>query len=152
MSMVNMNKLFKKQRNETIAIVLMVLYIVSNAGVPKVLAEMIDTILGRVIVVAFAISLLYVHSVLGVVALVFAYELIKRSEQSTGTYQIRHFVPSESKKNKHLTAMNQYPITLEEEMVHKLVPLVVSPAHDMSTAHIDFKPVMNGLHGAASLL
>jgi hypothetical protein len=146
----NIYRVLKRERNEYVAIVLMVLYIVSNAGVPEFLGSMIDTMVGRVVVFLFAASLLYVHKVLGVVALVFAYELIKRSERSTGTYQLRHHVPSEAKKNKHLNAMNQFPITLEEEMVQKLVPLVSSSAHD--TANADYKPVMNGLHGAASLL
>jgi hypothetical protein len=146
----NIYKVLKRERNEYTAIALMVLYIVSNMGVPQMLASLIDTMVGRVIVVAFAVSLLYVHKVLGVVALVFAYELIKRSEQTTGSYQVRHFVPSETKKNQHLTAMNQFPVTLEEEMIQKLVPMVSSSSID--TAQADYKPVMNGLHGAASLL
>ena len=93
------------------------------------------------------IGMFFVHNVLGVVALLFAYELIRRSEQATGTYQMRHFLPSEYVKGKHFDAMNQFPVTLEEEMVQKMVPLVDNSV----PVYTNFKPVMDKLHHAAKL-
>ena len=142
-----LNRLFKKERNEYLAIALMLAFMVTDAKVPKVLANLVDTLVGRVVVIAAAVSLLFVHHALGVVALVFAYELIRRSEQSTGTYQMRHYLPGLEKTTTHLTAMNQFPVTLEEQMVSKMVPVV----NDGPLTTSKFKPVMDNLHQAAKL-
>jgi hypothetical protein len=139
-------RVLKKESNEYIAIVLMILFILSNAKVPNVLGNLIDTLMGRVMVIGLALSLLFVHTGLGVVSLIFAYELIRRSEKSTGTYQMRHYLPSFEKRDSHLSAMNQFPVTLEEELVYKMVPLVSGPPSSSK-----FKPVMSNLHQAAKL-
>lgn len=140
------NKIFKKERNEYVAIALMVAFIVTDTKVPKVLGNLVDTLVGRVVVIGLAVSLLFVHHALGVIALIFAYELIRRSESSTGTYQLRHYLPGLEKKNSHLSAMNQFPVTLEEQMVNKMVPVVSGPPSSSK-----FKPVMDNLHQAAKL-
>ena len=141
-----LNRVLKKERNEYVAIALMIAFIVTDTKVPKVLGNMIDTLLGRVVVIGLAASLLFAHHALGVIALVFAYELIRRSESSTGTYQMKHYLPSLEKKNSHLTSMNQFPVTLEEEMVHKMVPIASGQPSSSK-----FKPVMDNLHQAAKL-
>lgn len=140
-------KLLKKEQNEYVAIFLMVLFIVFNVTVPEPLAVLIDTLPGRIIVMALAASLLYVHNVLGVIAIIFAYILIHRSERKTGTYHMRKFLPSEAKKDKHLSAMNQFPATLEEQMVQDMVPFV----KDGPITSPNYKPVSENLHDAAKL-
>lgn len=137
----------KKETGEYIVILLMLVFIISDYKVPKDLGNFIDTFMGRIVIIFASISLLFVHKVLGVIGLIFAYELIRRSENATGTYQLRHFVPSETVKNGNLTAMQQFPVTLEEEMVNNLVPQV---AHGPSP-NSNYKPVMSNLHGAAKL-
>lgn len=140
-------KLLKKEQNEYVAIFLMVLFIVFNVTVPEPLAVLIDTLPGRIIVMALAASLLYVHNVLGVIAIIFAYILIHRSERKTGTYHMRKFLPSEAKKDRHLSAMNQFPATLEEQMVQDMVPFV----KDGPITSPNYKPVSENLHDAAKL-
>lgn len=140
-------KLLKKEQNEYVAIFLMVLFIVFNVTVPEPLAVLIDTLPGRIVVMALAASLLYVHNVLGVIAIIFAYILIHRSERKTGTYHMRKFLPSEAKKDRHLSAMNQFPATLEEQMVQDMVPFV----KDGPITSPNYKPVSENLHDAAKL-
>lgn len=140
-------KLLKKEQNEYVAIFLMVLFIVFNVTVPEPLAVLIDTLPGRIVVMALAASLLYVHNVLGVIAIIFAYILIHRSERKTGTYHMRKFLPSEAKKDRHLSAMNQFPSTLEEQMVQDMVPFV----KDGPITSPNYKPVSENLHDAAKL-
>jgi hypothetical protein len=140
-------KLLKKERNEYVAIALMSLFVVFNVSVPEPLAGLIDTLPGRVAVMALAASLLYVHRVLGVIAIIFAYILIHRSEKKTGTYQMRKFLPSQAKKDRHLSAMNQFPTTLEEQVVQNMVPLV----KDGPMTSANYKPVSENLHDAAKL-
>lgn len=139
--------ILKKERNEYIAISLMVLFIIFNISVPEDVSEMVDTLPGRVIVMSLAFSLLYVHNVLGAIAIVFAYILIHRSEKKTGTYHMRKFLPSEAKKDKHLNAMNQFPTTLEEQIVENQVPLVKKGP----VISANYKPVSVNLHDAAKL-
>jgi hypothetical protein len=139
-------KTLKKEMKEYAVVGLMGLFIVYNMGVPSFVAELVDSLFGRVIVMVGALSLFFVHHVLGAVALVFAYELINRSEKKTGTYQTRTFLPSEVIKGKHFSAMNQFPATLEEEMVEKLVPI-----SRKNLGEPEFKPVMDKVHDAAKL-
>ena len=140
-------KLLKKERNEYIVIALMTSFILFDVKVPGLVANAVDTLVGRVIVIALAASLLMVHPVLGVVSLIAAYELINRSEKSTGTYQKRQYLPSGANKDKHLTAFNQFPLTLEEELVHKMVPFV----QEGSSMPSSYKPVQDKLHQASQL-
>ncbi len=139
---------FNSHPIEYTIMMLMIVFMVSNLDVPKPIASMIDTLTGRVVVILLALSLLTLHRPLGIVSLVFAYELIQRSEMKTGTYQTRTFLPSETRKGQHFDAMNQFPQTLEEEVVSKMVPLVSGPSIDDAPQH---QPVMGKIYGAAML-
>lgn len=137
----------QKERVEYTLVALLVLFVVLDVPVPKILSNLIDTLVGRVVVMGAAIALLMVHPVLGAVALVAAYLLVHRSEKSTGNYQVRKFVPSEYTKNTHLNAFNQFPVTLEEEMVHKMIPYVNEGPNTPPSYH----PTQDKLHDAAKL-
>ena len=76
-------------------------FIVFNIQPPHELAKLVDNLLGRVVVIIGALSLLFAHPVLGVLGIVAAYELIRRSENTTGTGPLRKYLPTELKK-KHL--------------------------------------------------
>lgn len=142
-----MLRVMKKEKAEYIAIVLMVLFIITDTSLPGPFAQLVDTIPGRVILIALAFALLFVHRAMGVVALIFAYVLINRSEKETGTYQIRKYLPSQAKKDKYLSAINQFPVTLEEEQIQNLVPLV----KEGPVTSANYKPVAGDLHDAAKL-
>ena len=57
------------------------------------------------------------------------------------------FLPSENIKGQHLNAFNQFPVTLEEEVVQQMAPLQAGPSMGPKT----FTPVMNNLHDATFL-
>lgn len=141
-----LGQILKKETNEYIIVSLMVLFIITDMKLPVFLANLIDTLFGRIIVIIAALALFFMHNVLGTIGLIFAYELIKRSEKETGSYQMRHYLPSENVKGKHFDAMNQFPVTLEEQVIAKLVPI--------SKKHLpapEFKPIQNKLHDAAKI-
>ena len=82
----------------------------------------------------------------GVVGLIAAYVLIQRSGDTTGTIATENYLPTEEQKSSHLSAMNQFPVTVEEEVISKMLP---------STNHRDmtqpeFKPVLDDNHDAAA--
>lgn len=140
-------KTLQKERMEYTLVALLVLFIIFDVNVPYFVGTMVDSLLGRVVLVIVAVGLLFRHPVLGAVALVAAYMLVHRAEKRTGNYQVRKFVPSEYTKNTQLNAFNQFPVTLEEEMVHKMVPYV-NEGHAMPPS---YQPTQDKLHDAAKL-
>jgi hypothetical protein len=77
---------------------------------------------------------------LGAVAMIIS---VQRSRVSTGTAAMSLFLPSEIQKTNYFSNINELPVTLEEEMVHKMAPF---------QGHIDedgtYKPVLNDTHDA----
>ena len=140
-------KTLQKERVEYTLVALLVLFIVFDVQVPKIVGNLVDSLAGRVVVLAVAVGLLLAHPVLGAVAIVAGYLLVHRSERRTGTYQTRKFVPSEYTKKTQLNAFNQFPVTLEEEVVHKMIPYVNEGHNTPAT----YQPTQDKLHDAAKL-
>lgn len=138
--------LFKRSNYHHLALLMvLVLYSVLNIPTPSMLANLIDNIYGNIIVILAAFYLFaYSHSIVGVVGLYVAYELIRRSSHSNGVLAIEKYLPSEIKKSGHLTAFNQFPITLEEEVVSKMAPLVETDG----PSNLNYKPHSDDTHDA----
>jgi hypothetical protein len=121
---------------------------VLNIQTPPTLAHLIDNIYGNIAVILCAFYLLAnSNPVVGVIALFAAYELIKRSSYSTGTAAINKYLPTEMKKGVHLSAFNQFPVTLEEEVVKDMAPLISSGGPNS----LHYKPVMDNTHNAMNV-
>ena len=147
--MAKLLSLIKKQSQKQLLLtVVLVLYIITNVSAPAPLATMVDSTMGNIVVVLLALAVLLTeNTVLGVLAVIAAFELIKRSSVRTGSNGIRRFLPSEHKKQEHYSALNQFPVTLEEELVHQMVPMVADPTFTQAS----YKPVMNASHNATDL-
>lgn len=144
------NDLFKKSnQHHLVLLVVFILYIILNIQTPHMVANIIDTIYGNIVVVMLAFILLtHSNPIIGVVGLFAAYELIRRSSITTGSAAISKYLPSEFKKGKHLSAFNQFPITLEEEVVHNMAPLVETSG----PTNIDYSPASEDTHGAMDIM
>ena len=57
------------------------------------------------------------------------------------------FIPTEAKKSGHLSAMNQFPVTVEEQIVSEMIPQEAAPI----LTNPSFKPTQSKLHDAAKL-
>ena len=144
-------------------------YILLNVQTPAILATPIDSIFGKVLVFAVAaVIFMKTNPVVGVLGFVVAYQIIKTASVTSGTYAMRHYLPSEENKMKDMRAFNVVeptsPVaptsistngsgiilagTLEEEMVDKMAPLVIKGNEDST---LDYKPILDGQHGASSL-
>ena len=111
------------KKHELLLTVLIVLYVVLNVPTPDAIAPYIDTPLGNIAVVVIALSLfMHSHAVVGVLGLFAAYVLIRRSGANVSS-AIESYVPSEKRKSEELSAFNQFPVTLEEQMVAIRAPL-----------------------------
>jgi hypothetical protein len=151
--------------------VIFVLYILLNVQTPYVLAGPIDTIFGKVLVMAVAaVIFMKTNPVVGVLGFVVAYQLIKTASIVNGTYAKKHYLPSEANKMKEMQSFNEEYVVpsssttnpnimvaktnndgaLEAEMVAKLAPLVMHGSSSDSET-MGYSPIMDGQHSAALL-
>lgn len=137
------------KKQEIVLVVLMALYLVMGFKIPDAVAGMVDTMVGKVVLL-LSVVYLFMHAspVLAVVATYVAYDLVRRSSLTTGLDALQAYVPTEEKKMSQFTAFNQFPYTLEQEVVAKMAPLVRTGAPLMSAS---YKPVLEDLHDATPL-
>lgn len=143
----NLISVVKKDPKEYVMILLITMFVLSGMGVSNEIATFVDNKVIKVMLYVFALYLVKIHPVLGGVALLGVYELTRRSEMQTGSGYIPRYLPSQDKKDKQLNAMNQFPKTLEEEVVSKMVPFV----NEEPLANPTFKPVLAKNYGASKL-
>ena len=162
----SVDKLVFESPSQLVLAIVFVVYIILNVQTPLILAEPIDTIFGKVAVVLIAaVVFMKTNPVIGVLGFVVAYQLIKTAGIATGTYGMKHYLPSEASKLQEMQNFNQTastggqdivsPIkasvilsgTLEEETVERMAPLVIGG--NASTS--DYKPILDGQHGASPL-
>ena len=117
---------------------LFVFFILFDIPIPKVLAEGINSLFGNIVVLVCALYLfVHVHPVVGILGLYTAYELIHLS--NPGLSPIPNNTTLENRKDFDKLAQNQFPVTLEEEVVKQRVPEVNTSTH---TSGASYKPVL----------
>ena len=82
----------------------------------------------------------------GAIGLIAAYVLVHRSEHTTGSSAKRVYVPTETKKAKHLAAMNDFPVTVEEEVINNMLPVT-----NRVYSSPGYKPVLDSFHDSAEI-
>jgi hypothetical protein len=138
----------KLMNGQSLLFILFVIYIVFNIRTPEPIANIIDSTLGYVVIVGlFALMSVNLNPLVTLVGIFAIYLLFKRSSIATGSLAMTKFLPSENIKSQHLSAFNQFPVTLEEEVVQKMAPLQSGPSMRPKT----FTPVLNDLHDAANV-
>jgi hypothetical protein len=90
----------------------------------------------------------YSKPILGILALLVAYQLIKSASVKTGMAGLEEYYPTESKKWSPFTPTNQFPYTLEQEVVKKMAPIVQSGS---SMSKPSYKPLLDNLYDASPL-
>ena len=144
------SQLFKKEHmGQLILVILFIIYLIMGYSTPQPLASVVDTIPGKIFIFVIVVYL-FMHSnpVLAVLALFVAFDLIRRSSVSTGSDAIARFAPCEEKKSDQFTAFNQFPYTLEQEVVKKMAPIVLSGS---SMTKASYKPVLDNTYDATPL-
>ena len=135
----------KKFVSQNVLTLLFVIYLILGLNTPKPIAQIIDTLVGKIVVILLAIYLfIYTNPILGVIGFFVAYDLIRRSSVATGNFGIDNYLPTEDTKAAKMSSYNQYPYTLEQEMVKKMVPVVNK---DMTTA--SYVPITDDVYDAA---
>ena len=141
-----LKSMISRNPQKLMLVLLLSIFIVFDIQIPETVAQMIDSVLGKIVVIVVALSLLNVHPLVGVLGLVAAYVLIERSATSTGTGPMKKYNPSEKKKVREMTVMNQFPMTVEEEVIQNMLP-VTSP----DIIPPEYKPTQEDLHNASKI-
>ena len=141
--MKNLIKMLPSNPSYLVLSLLMVIFIVMEVTPPSNICMLVDTIVGKAVVIMVALGLFSLDTLMGIVGIVAAYIFIMRCSKKE---EVRTFSPSEMKKSKHLSAMNQFPMTVEEEVIDKMLPRT-NP--DLQSP--DYKPTLNNLHNATKL-
>ena len=139
----------KEHRGQLILTILFIIYLILGFKTPSTIANIIDTTFGK-IVIFIIIIYLFMHSnfILAIVALFVAFDLMRRSSMSTGLGALQKYAPSEVKKMSQFTAFNQFPYTLEQEVVKKMAPIVRSGT---SLTPPSYKPLLDNLYDASPI-
>jgi hypothetical protein len=140
--------LFKKeQMSQLLLIILFIIYLIMGYKTPEPIANIVDTLIGKIIIFIIVIMLfMHANPILAVIALFVAFDLIRRSSESTGIDALKKYLPTEAKKSSQFTAFNQYPYTLEQEVVKKMAPIVQSGS---SLSKASYMPILENLHDAS---
>jgi hypothetical protein len=144
----NFYGLFKKEHTgELILVILFIIYLIMGYKTPEPVAGLVDTLGGKIIIFIIVIYLfMYSNPILAVLSLFVAFDLIRRSSAATGMNALISYAPSEEKKSSQFTAFNQFPYTLEQEVVKKMAPVVQSsyPLNPPS-----YRPLLENLYDAS---
>jgi hypothetical protein len=142
--------LFKKENmSQLVLIILFIIYLIMGYSTPQPIAEMIDTIAGKIVILLVVVYLfMKCNPILAVLFLFVAFDLIRRSSVATGSDALARFAPCEEKKSSQFSAFNQFPYTLEQEVVKKMAPIINTGT---VLTKPTYKPVLDNLHNATPL-
>ena len=140
-------KNFKMTPQEIVLGSLFIVYFVLGYLISETIAEHLDTLIGKVTVFA-VVFLLFVSSnpIVGVLGLLVAIDIIRRSSVATGSDAIAKYLPSEQSKMSEFNAYNQFPYTLEQEMVK-----IRTTRKDDNLPPASFKPMLEDDHNASKV-
>ena len=128
--------------------ILFVIYLVMGYQMPEGVANVVDSTIGKIVVVLVALMLFaYSNPVLGVLALLVAYRLISSSAVRTGMAGLEAYHPTEAKKWSPFTPTNQFPYTLEQEVVKNMT----TQKFNTDYVKAPYRPTLDDTHDASPL-
>lgn len=148
--MESFSSLLKKEHmGELVLVVLFIIYLIMGSKTPEPVAGLVDTLVGKIVIFVTIIYLfMHANPILAVLALFVGFDLIRRSSMVTGIDALQKYAPSEEKKASQFTAFNQFPYTLEQEVVAKMAPVMKSGS---SLSQASYKPLLDNLYDASPL-
>jgi hypothetical protein len=138
----------KKNMPQSILSLLFIVYLVMGYKMPDGIATIIDSTFGKVVIVLVALTLFaYSNPILGVLSLLVAYQLIRTASAKTGLASLEEYYPTEEKKWSPFTPTNQFPYTLEQEVVKNMTTQKFNETY----VKAPYKPILNDTYDAAPL-
>lgn len=138
---------------EMVVLALYVAFLITyKMKIPSLLANLVDSVYGNVLVIlVFGVLYMHFNPMVGIVGLLVAYELIRRSSNIVVAKEVVRETQSEEQKISDMKEMNKdqqvnNPPTLEEETVGKVKDFAVSKANTSSV-----EPLLHDLHNATNI-
>jgi len=129
---------------DAIITILFVIYIIFNIQMPTSICSTLDNVPGNIAISLIALFILYKsHPVVGILALLAAFQFISRCRFSNSPLHNVSKMIQGSKK--YVSPWKDIPITLEEEMVKEMAPLVVNN----EGPNLNYTPISSDQHGAS---
>ena len=136
----------KKNMPQLLLVILFIIYLVIGFKTPESVSMMIDSGLGKIVVALVALLLFaYSNPILGVLGVFVAFHLIRDASIKTGMAGLEEYAPTEKKKWSPFNKNNQFPYTLEEEVVKKMAPQKFNTDYTKAT----FQPLLEDTYDAA---
>lgn len=136
----------KKNILQAILTILFVLYLISDKKLPTPVANLVDTPLGKVVVVLLSLSLFaYANPLLAILGVCVAYFMINSATMQTGTYGLEEYTPTEDKKWSSFEPRKNHSYTLEEEIVKERA----SQRFNTSYVKTPWRPILDDTHNAS---
>lgn len=129
-----------------VLLVMLASYFILGYKVHPSITNIVDTVVGK-IAIFVVICYLFANNkpILGVLFIFVAYHLLSSNSVKTESiFDLDKYVPTEESKWSPFTAENQFPQTLEEDVVRKMT---VSKFND-SYVKAPFKPTLEDNHNA----
>jgi|TARA_Y100000389_G_C17143885_1_gene356297 hypothetical protein len=145
-----MNKLLKsllREKHHSILAVLMALFIILDVKIPFQMANLIDTIVGKTVIIILIFALLTFNKFVGVLAIVAGYMLVMRSMNMTGNKNMRYLDNENTKYHKMQNLNVKHNRSVEEDVIDNMLPRVANE----NVLSSDFKPIQGNLHDAEKL-
>jgi len=138
----------KKNMPQLVLSGLFLVYLIAGLKLPDNVANVLDSTVGKIVIVVVALMLFaYSNPILGVLALLVAYQMIKGASIKTGMAGLEAYYPTEQKKWSPFTPTHQYPYTLEQEVVKNMT----TQKFNASYVKAPFKPVIEDTYDAAPI-
>ena len=136
----------KKNMPQLLLVILFIIYLVIGFKTPESVAMMIDSGVGKIVVALVALLLFaYSNPILGVLGVFVAFHLIRNASIKTGMAGLEEYAPTEKKKWSPFNKNNQFPYTLEEEVVKKMAPQKFNTDYTKAT----YQPLLEDTYDAA---
>lgn len=138
---------------EIILLVLFIIYLIYPVSTPDFLVSYVNSNFGMALIIIFTLYMvLYLTPILGVLTIVVAYELLRRSAnvtQATPKVPLLRHTPSQPKKDKVMADLNgPKEVSLEEEIIREKAPVGKGTIVETYT-ETSFKPVQEKIEGAS---
>ena len=149
MYMKNIVKALQKQEPAEIVLgILMIIFLLMGYKMPASISYVIDSFIGKIVMLLIVgYMFVYTNPILAVLALLVAFNIMMNSNnQNFSSGQSIQYAPSEDNKASQFTKFNQFPYTLEQEMVKKMAP-IVKPGSSINKA--GYKPLLENTYDAS---
>ena len=147
-----MKSIFRSLKKEDIGElmlgILILIFIIMGYKVPEPFDTIINSLFGKIAMFVLAIYIFMNANPLLAILLLFAIFNMSMSNNinSMGSNALQKYAPSEVSKASQFTAFNQFPYTLEQEIVKKMAP-IIKPGISMTKP--SYKPVLEETYYAS---